>query len=189
MERLAIFASGGGTNADNILNYFKDHSSISVSVIITNKSDAGVIKVADRHLIPCEIITKETLNNPTQLSSLLEKYNIDRIVLAGFLLLIPVWLVNAYPEKIINIHPSLLPQYGGKGMYGMKVHEAVFKNKEIKTGITIHLVDEIFDHGRVLFQKSTAITNEDTPDTIATKVHALEYENFPRVIEQWCNYG
>ena len=188
MTRLAIFASGGGSNANNILHYFKNHTTISVSVIICNKVGAGVITVAENHGVACEIIGKEVLQNQDQFSALLNKYEIDRIILAGFLLLIPEWFVKAYPEKIVNIHPSLLPSYGGKGMFGMKVHEAVCKNKEEKTGITIHLVDEIYDHGRVLFQKSTPVLPEDNPDNIAQKVHELEYKYFPHIIEEWIKF-
>jgi phosphoribosylglycinamide formyltransferase-1 len=185
MTRLAVFASGAGTNAENILHYFKNHATIRVSVIICNKSGAGVINVAENHNVPCEIISKDILQNSIQFYAILNKYEIDRIILAGFLLLIPEWLVKAFPEKIVNIHPSLLPSYGGKGMFGMKVHEAVYHNKEEKTGITIHVVDEIYDNGRVLFQKSIQIQQVDTPEAIANKVHELEYKYFPKIIEEW----
>ena len=189
MTKLAVFASGGGTNADNIIRFFKDNPAINVEVIICNVPNAGVVQVAKNHGVPCELIDKSALNNPEYMLGILENYKIDRIVLAGFLLLIPKFLIQSFPEKIVNIHPSLLPSYGGKGMYGMKVHQAVCENKEPKTGITIHLVDEIYDNGRVLFQKATPLSSYDSPEEIAHKVHLLEYEFFPQIIEKWCTFS
>ncbi|HMP30012.1 MAG TPA: phosphoribosylglycinamide formyltransferase [Saprospiraceae bacterium] len=188
MTHLAIFASGAGSNADNIIQYFKDHTNIKVSMIVCNVPLAGVFNVAEKHKIPIVLIDKATLYSQEQFLSILNGYQIDRIILAGFLWLIPAYLIQKYKDKIVNIHPSLLPKYGGKGMYGMKVHQAVIDQKEEHTGITIHVVDEIYDNGRILLQKTTVVEPNDTPHDVAKKVHELEYACFPKVIEEWIEY-
>ena len=185
MIKLAIFASGSGTNAENITTYFKSHPSISVSLILSNKPDAYVITRAKQLNIPFYIFDKEQLNNSTHVYDILDKNSIDYIILAGFLLKIPEKMVEKYPDRIINIHPALLPNWGGKGMYGMNVHKAVVNAGEKETGITIHIVDEKYDNGRILFQTKCPVTPSDTPDTVAEKIHQLEQDNFPRVIKDY----
>ena len=182
---LAIFASGGGSNADRICAYFKDHPQISVGVIITNNANAGVRQVAERHDIPSFVITKKDWHTSEHVLPLLEQHDISHIILAGFLLLIPEWLIKAYPDRIVNIHPALLPKYGGKGMYGHHVHEAVKAAGETYSGITIHIVDEQYDKGDILFQAKVDLDEDDTPGEIAAKVLKLEHYYFPRVIERW----
>lgn len=184
MIKIAIFASGNGSNAENIFRYFKNHSAIQVSCLVSNKQDAFVLERAKKWQIPNYTFTKADLYENGKIIEILEKEQIDWIVLAGFLWLIPAWMIEKYPRKIINIHPALLPQYGGKGMYGMKIHQAVWENKEAFTGITIHYVDAFYDEGEVIFQAKVAIQPTDTPETIAQKVHELEYKHFPEVIEK-----
>jgi phosphoribosylglycinamide formyltransferase-1 len=182
-KRIAIFASGSGSNAENIINYFSDNPGISFPFILCNKKDAFVHERAKRLNVPSVTFNKTELENGTLLS-LLQKEKIDFIVLAGFLLKIPENLLSAYPNKIINIHPALLPKYGGKGMYGSCVHEAVVANGEKESGITIHYVNEHYDEGAIIFQQKCEVLPSDTPEEVAQKVHALEYEYFPKVIEQ-----
>ncbi|MEM0938441.1 MAG: phosphoribosylglycinamide formyltransferase [Bacteroidota bacterium] len=181
-NNLVIFASGGGTNAENIANYFKDHQSIHVAKILTNKKDAFVHQRAKKLGIPSNTFTKAAFKKQSFLDIL---EGIDYVILAGFLWLIPNYLIQAYSNKIINIHPALLPKFGGKGMYGEYVHQAVIKAREKDSGITIHLVNEAYDQGKVLFQAKCEVNPEDTPDTLAYKVHELEYQYFPRVIEDY----
>ena len=183
MKKIAIFASGAGSNAAKIIGYFQSHPKIEVSLVVCNKPTAGVLDVAASAGIPTLLIEKENFFRGTAYLGELREYGISFIVLAGFLWKIPVALVQAYPGRIINIHPALLPKYGGKGMYGQFVHEAVVQAKETHTGITIHYVDEFYDHGQVIFQEKVALTPEDTPETVAQKVHRLEHEHFPRIIE------
>ena len=185
MIKLAIFASGSGTNAENIITSFKSHPSISVSLVLSNKPDAYVITRAKRHCIPFYIFNKEQLNDPYSIYDILNENGIDYIILAGFLLKIPERMVKKYSDRIINIHPALLPKYGGKGMYGMNVHKAVVNAGEKETGITIHIVDEKYDNGKILFQAKCDVTSSDTPDTVAGKIHQLEQENFPKIIEDY----
>lgn len=182
---IAIFASGTGSNALKIIEHFAGHPRIRVRAIFCNNLNAGVLGHAFRHHIPSVIITRRLLDNEELMQELLAALKIDRIVLAGFLLLIPGHLVRSYHHRIVNIHPALLPRYGGKGMYGMRVHEAVLASGESETGITIHLVNEHYDEGKVLFQKSVALEPADTPESVAQKVHALEHEWYPKVIEEW----
>lgn len=184
MIRLAIFASGSGTNAENIFQYFQNHDSIQVSCLLSNKQDAFVLERAKKWQIPAYTFGKAELYENGKVAEILETEQIDWIILAGFLWLIPSWLIEKYPKKIINIHPALLPKYGGKGMYGMKVHQAVWENKEAFTGITIHYVNAVYDKGETIFQEKVAILPDDTPEIIAKKVHQLEYEHFPAVIEK-----
>jgi len=183
MTQIAIFASGGGTNADNLIRYFQEHPTITVALVFANKPSAGVISRAYKHNVPVVVAGKETLNSASYFQSLLEFHNIDFIVLAGFLWLVPGYLTTAYANRMVNIHPALLPDYGGKGMYGDKVHEAVVKNKETQTGITIHLVNDRYDEGDILFQAYCPVEESDTPEQVAQRVHALEYEHYPRVVE------
>ncbi len=184
MKKVAIFASGSGTNAENIIRYFKNHSEIAITLVLSNKPGAKVLSRAENLGVETRVFSRDEFYNTLNIPELLHQKGIDFIVLAGFLWLIPVSLINAYKGKIINIHPALLPKYGGKGMFGMKVHEAVVANNEKESGITIHHVNEEYDKGSVILQKKCRIEPEDTPEVVAEKVHQLEYEHFPRVIEK-----
>ena len=179
---LAIFASGSGTNAENLARYFQKHEAIQVTKILSNKEDAFVHQRAKNVGVPSSSFSRADFKDLAFLEKL---EGIDCIVLAGFLWLIPTYLIEAFPEKIINIHPSLLPKFGGKGMYGSRVHEAVIESNEKESGITIHLVNEEYDKGRVLFQAKCSVEEDDTPDALAKKIHQLEYEHFPKVIEEY----
>ncbi len=181
MIRIAIFASGSGTNAENIINYFDNHSSIKVVYVFTNNKNAGVIERAERLRIPFKVISKKELFS-TEFEKYLEN-EADFIVLAGFLLKIPSQIIKSFPNRIINIHPALLPKYGGKGMYGMHVHKAIVENKEKESGISIHYVNENYDEGTIIFQETVPLSITDTPDDVAAKIHILEQKNFPKVIE------
>ena len=183
MKEIVLFASGSGSNVENIIKYFEDSDSIQVGCVLTNKSNAFVIERCKRLRIPVLFFNHEAFSKKVVLK-ILKGLNPDLIVLAGFLWKIPKDLITAFPNKIINIHPALLPKYGGKGMYGEHVHQAVKANKEIETGITIHYVNEKYDDGAIIFQDSVSLNEMDTPDTIAQKVHALEYEYLPKIIEQ-----
>jgi phosphoribosylglycinamide formyltransferase-1 len=182
--RIAIFASGSGTNAAEIFSHFKEHDKIKVSLLLSNNPTAYVLERAKKAGVPYKVFGKNELNKGDVLRWL-QDYHITHIVLAGFLWLIPKNILDAYPDRIINIHPALLPKYGGKGMYGSKVHEAVKAAGEDETGITIHLVNQNYDEGAIIFQASTSIASTDTPDMIAEKVHGLEHEHYPRIIENW----
>ena len=183
MKRIAILASGSGTNAENIIKYFKNSDSISVVQVLSNKKDAKVLERASFLNIPNRSFDKNDFIATDEVLNLL-KENADYVILAGFLWKIPSKIIAAFPNKIINIHPALLPKYGGKGMYGMHVHNAVVENKEKQTGITIHYVNENYDEGAIIFQKSFEVLENDTPDEVAQKIHILEYEFFPKVIEK-----
>lgn len=183
---IAIFASGSGTNAENIANYFKNHNSINVSLILTNNPKAYVIERAKKLHIPYVIFRKSDLYNGKVLR-ILKENNIHFIVLAGFLLLIPKEIIKEYPNKIVNIHPALLPKYGGKGMYGDNVHKAVLENKEKVSGITIHYVNEKYDEGQIIFQAECQVSDNDTVETLAQKIHQLEYKFYPQIIENVIN--
>lgn len=185
--QLAIFASGGGSNADKICTYFKSHPYIAVSLILTNRADAGVLQVADRHGIESVYVSKKYWSHPEIILPVLETSGITHIVLAGFLSLIPDWLIHEYSGHIINIHPALLPKYGGKGMYGHHVHEAVKSAGDTVSGITIHEVNEHYDEGRILFQHEVQLNADDTAEEIARKVLQAEHTWFPVVIENWVN--
>ena len=182
LKKIAIFASGSGSNAENIINYFSSYPNISFPFILCNKKEAFVHERAKKLRIPSITFDKTQLENG-EILSLLQKEGIDFIVLAGFLLKVPENILSAYPDKIINIHPALLPKYGGKGMYGMKVHEAVVANGEKESGITIHFVNEKYDEGAIISQYKCEVLPGDSPEDVAQKVHGLEYEYFPRVIE------
>lgn len=185
MKSLAIFASGGGSNALKIIEYFDYHASIKVACIFTNNPQAGVIQIADFYDIPCEVITKKQLQDAAFMRCHLENYNIDYIILAGFLLLIPPYLINAFPDRIINIHPALLPKYGGKGMHGMNVHKAVVAAKEKSSGPTIHLVNEEYDKGRILAQYEYLLHGDETPEALAAEVLKLEHLHYAPTIERY----
>lgn len=181
--KIAIFASGSGSNAQNIVNHFNSHNNIEISLILSNKNDAFVLERAKRLGIKSLTFTREELNSTSRVEDILKENSIDLIILAGFLLKIPVSLLEKYPSRIINIHPALLPLFGGKGMYGMNVHKAVIESGQKESGITIHLVDEHYDHGSTLFQAKCVVEDGDTPDSLAQKIHNLEGEYFPKVIE------
>lgn len=181
--QIAIFASGAGSNAQKIIDHFRNHSSIKVALIICNKPGAGVLSIAERENIPALLIEKEKFFRGDSYVPELKEKNIDFIVLAGFLWKIPPALIKAYTGKIINIHPALLPKYGGKGMYGHFVHEAVIASGDKESGITIHYVDEVYDHGKIIFQDKCAVLSTDTAESLAQKIHELEHKNFPLVIE------
>ena len=181
--RIAIFASGSGSNAENIIRYFSNNEKILFPLIISNKSDAFIHERAKTLHIPSFSFSREDFENAENILRLLNQYNIDCVVLAGFLLKIPQTLINAFPQKIINIHPALLPKYGGKGMYGHHVHHAVANAGDTESGITSHYVNSNYDEGNIIFQAKCTVLPTDTPDMIAEKVHALEYEYFPKVIE------
>lgn len=183
MHKIALFASGSGTNVENIANYFKSNTQVECSMVFANKPDAFVLERAKKLNIPSLIFNRDEFYNTTKVLKVLQSNEIDLIVLAGFLWLVPDYLIKAYDNRIVNIHPALLPKYGGKGMYGSKVHEAVVANKETESGITIHLVNEHYDEGKHLYQAKINVADTDSADDVAQKVHALEYEHFPRVIE------
>jgi phosphoribosylglycinamide formyltransferase-1 len=181
MKKIAILASGSGSNAENIIRFFQHHPSIRVDSVWTNKSDAFVLERAERLNIEAHVFTKNELNYNDHLLLEFKRRKIDLIVLAGFLLLLPQKFVREF--RVVNIHPALLPAYGGKGMYGAHVHQAVIANKETESGITIHLVDEEYDHGRTLIQAKCTIEPGETPDSLAAKIHQLEMDYFPKAIE------
>jgi phosphoribosylglycinamide formyltransferase-1 len=183
MKKIVIFASGSGTNAENIIKYFENKAIATVVAVFTNNPNAKVIERAKNFQIPTEIFTKEELIQGKVLQKIIG-FAPDLIVLAGFLLKLPKSIIESYPNTIINIHPALLPKYGGKGMYGMNVHRAIVENKEKETGITIHFVNENYDEGNVIFQKSVVLSPTDSPETVAEKIHELEQDNFPQVIEK-----
>lgn len=180
---LAIFASGAGSNTQKLIDHFAGSAYIKIALIVCNKPGAGVINIANHYHIPVQLIEKETFFKGDQYMPILKQYHISYIILAGFLWKVPEQLIAAFPKKIINIHPALLPKYGGKGMFGHHVHEAVISNKEKESGITIHYVDEKYDHGAVIFQATCPVDDTDTADSLAQKVHLLEHRHYPQVIE------
>lgn len=181
---IAIFVSGNGSNCENIIRYFHDSDRVNVALVLSNKADAYALERARKLNVPSVVVTKTDFNSEAHLMKIMKEYHIDFIVLAGFLLMIPHFLLAAYPQRIVNIHPSLLPKYGGKGMWGHHVHEAVKAAGETETGITIHWVSEVCDGGKIIAQHHTPLSPDDTPDDIADKVHALEMEFFPKEIEK-----
>ena len=190
MIRIAIFASGSGTNAQRITEYFRERSApIAVDLILSNKPDAFVLERAKNLGISSITFSRQEFYESTRIPDLLKEHAIEYVILAGFLWLVPDSLLKAYPGKILNIHPALLPGYGGKGMYGIKVHEAVISSHDKESGITIHLVNERFDEGQILFQAKCSIEENDTPGSLAEKIHALEYQYFPQVIENFILKG
>ncbi len=187
VKQLGIFASGAGSNARKIIEHFSDSEMAKVCLIVCNRPGAGVVDIARGHKIPVLFIEKERFFHADAYLPELQDAKIDLIILAGFLWKMPVSLISAYPGKIINIHPALLPKYGGKGMYGERVHEAVLKAGDKESGITIHLVDEEYDNGKVIFQAICSVDKDDTAESLAKKIHALEHANYPRVIEEYIN--
>lgn len=183
--KLAIFASGKGSNAEKIIQFLENHSNIHVSLIVSNKPTAGVLDIAGRFNILTLLIDRKKFMETDEYVQFIKNQGITHIILAGFLLKVPDNLIQAYNNKIVNIHPALLPAYGGKGMYGEHVHQAVIQAGEKESGITIHLVDEEYDHGKTLFQAKVEVQPTDTPDSLAEKVHRLEHEHYPKVVEKW----
>ncbi len=184
MKRIVLFASGSGSNAENIVRYFQKNNRVTIVSVLTNKSDAKVLERCNNLNISALYFNKTAFYETSCVLDYLKACNPDLIILAGFLWKIPKKMIHSFPFKIVNIHPALLPKYGGKGMYGMNVHNAVKENKEEETGITIHFVNENYDEGAIIKQVKTKITPEDSPEDIAKKVHQLEYEYFPKVIDQ-----
>lgn len=184
MVRIAVFASGTGSNAQQIIDRFRDDPSVAVSLVVSNKPEAGVLKIAERENIPSLTLEKERFFRGDGYAKELKERGIQWIILAGFLWKIPATLINAFPGKIVNIHPALLPKYGGKGMYGHFVHEAVIATKEKESGITIHYVDEQFDHGKHILQVTCPVEPGDTPEMLAKKVQVLEHKHYPEVIAE-----
>ncbi len=189
MQRIAIFASGTGSNARKIVEYFQQNQQAQVALIVSNKKDAKVLDLAAEYDISTHLLQRSNFYETEQLLDILKKEQIDLLVLAGFLWLIPPYLVRAYPQAIINIHPALLPKYGGKGMYGRYVHEAVKAAGERESGITIHYVNEQYDEGDIIFQASCPIEAADTPEQIFQKVQELEHRHFPEVLAQLLDQG
>ncbi len=185
MIRLAILASGSGTNAENMIRYFAGHALISVGLVISNNPDAKVLEKALRHQVPTMVLAGKHWREPQEIIQVLQEKHIDYLILAGFLLKIHPDIIQAWPNKILNIHPALLPKYGGKGMYGAHVHNAVLENKEEVSGITIHLVNEQYDEGRILFQETCPVLPDDTTESLAKRIHELEYRFYPKVTEQY----
>ena len=183
MLNIAIFASGGGSNAEAIIRYLKDHAYLSVQLIVSNRKNAGVLDRAANHGIQTLIINREDFYEKKDLTAKLATQKIDLIVLAGFLWLIPKYLIKDFPNRVINIHPALLPKYGGKGMYGHHVHQAVFDNKEKESGLTIHYVNEHYDEGNIILQARCPLTLTDQPEDIAKKVLRLEHQVYPVAVE------
>lgn len=186
MKRIAIFASGSGTNAEKIINYFQDSDLARVIVVFTNNKDAGVIQRARKYGISCFVVSQQELQNGAVLKKLKDA-RIDLVALAGFLKKIPSEMVLAFDGRMVNIHPALLPDYGGDGMFGLNVHKAVVENEESETGITIHLVSENYDEGEILFQETIEIDADDAPEDVAYKVQQLEHKHYPEVIEWLLN--
>lgn len=186
---LAIFASGSGTNAEAIIKHFRHHKSIRVAALLSNKPDAYALERARKFNVPTFVFNRKQFYESGEVLAWLQQHRITHIVLAGFLWLVPQSLIHAYSGRIINIHPALLPKYGGKGMYGMHVHRAVKQAGETETGITIHLVDEHYDNGKILLQARVQLNGTETPEQIAEKVHELEYRHYPGVIEKWVQYS
>ncbi|MBQ6204343.1 MAG: phosphoribosylglycinamide formyltransferase [Prevotella sp.] len=184
MTNVAIFVSGSGTNCENIIRYFKDSEKVNIRLVVSNKADAYALVRAQSLDVPTAVMTKNDFNDQEKMTDLMKAYDVDFIVLAGFLLIVPDFLIKTYERRMINIHPALLPKYGGKGMYGHHVHEAVKAAGEKETGMTVHYVSDVCDGGEIIAQFRTPLSPEDTPDDIAHKEHLLEMEHFPRVIEQ-----
>jgi len=184
MKRIILFASGNGSNAENICRYFQNAPDVKVAALFCNNAHAKVFERLKPYQVPSHLLSRQQLNNEEEFGPLLNQYHPDLIVLAGFLWLIPAWMVQTYHGRIINLHPALLPRYGGKGMHGHHVHEAVRASGEIETGITVHFVNEHFDKGEIIFQASVSVQPDDSAADIAAKISKLEMEHFPRVIEK-----
>ena len=183
-KHIAIFASGNGSNAQQLMQYFQHHSAVEIKLVVCNKPDALVLQKAATMNVATFLINKKELKTAEKLLPILQQHQIDFIVLAGFLLQIPNWLIRNFPNKIINIHPALLPKYGGKGMFGRFVHEAVIKANENESGISIHFVNENYDEGKIIFQAKCLITENETVESLSKKIHELEHEYLPKIVEQ-----
>ena len=183
MVNIAIFVSGSGSNCENIIQYFQHNEQVHIALVVSNRSDAYALVRAKKLNVPTAVLPKADFNNKDKVLKLMADYRIDFIVLAGFLLMIPDWIISVYQRRMINLHPALLPKFGGMGMYGHHVHEAVRKANETETGMTVHWVSTVCDGGEIIAQFRTPITPDDTPGDIAGKEHILEMEHFPRVIE------
>lgn len=188
MVRIVIFASGSGSNAERIIEYFEKKGGVEVVMILTNNPQAGVIERGRRLGVPTLIFDRKTFTQTDKIVEILRYQAVDWVILAGFLWLVPQNIIRAYHNRIINIHPALLPKYGGKGMWGHHVHQAVVDNREKESGITIHMVDEKYDEGKVIFQASCSVDENDTAETVAQKIHLLEYEHFPVIIDKVVNW-
>ena len=186
-SRIAILASGNGTNAETIINYFRGHPTILVAAVLSNNPNAFVLERTRKHDVPTFVFNRNEFYHTSRVTDLLRDLGVSHLVLAGFLWLLPEKLLDMFPGRIVNIHPALLPSYGGKGMYGMRVHEAVKASGDSQTGITIHEVTHAYDEGPVIFQATCEIDAGDSPETISEKVHRLEHHHYPRVIEKWIN--
>jgi phosphoribosylglycinamide formyltransferase 1 len=185
MSNIAIFASGSGSNAEEIIRYFSADESHSVRLVLSNNPGAYVLERARNLSVPAVVFDRDTFYKTRKVLDILTESSIDVLVLAGFLWLVPDYLLITFPQRIINIHPALLPDYGGKGMYGMRVHEAVIRDGRTRSGITIHLVDEQYDHGKTIFQAECPVEPGDTPDDLATRIHRLEHRFYPEVIRNY----
>ncbi len=188
MQHLAIFASGAGSNARKIIEFFQNSPNVTVALVVSNKRQAGVLDIAREHNIPTHIVERASFYDTEDLLAVLREYEVDFIALAGFLWLIPSYLVRAFPRKIINIHPALLPKFGGQGMYGQHVHTAVQAAGETETGMTIHFVNEHYDEGDIIFQARCPVLPGDTPTDIAHRVLALEHAHYPRILHEVMGY-
>lgn len=183
MWNVTIFASGSGSNAENIFNYFKDSKLVRVGLLITDNPKAFVIERCRRHSVPCLVLSKRLIDDTDFMLGVLRDFRTNFVVLAGYIKLVPDYIVAAFDQRIVNIHPSLLPKHGGKGMYGSRVHQSVLDSGDKESGITIHFIDNDYDRGSVIFQAKCPVLPDDTADTLAQRVHALEYEYYPEVIE------
>ncbi len=184
MKNIAIFVSGSGTNCENIIRHFSGHQQVNIALVLSNRADAYALVRAQRLGVPTAVVSKSEFNDEKKMNSLLDSYHINFIVLAGFLLMVPSFLIRRYDRRMLNIHPALLPKHGGKGMYGHHVHEAVKAAGDTETGMTVHWVSDVCDGGEIIAQFSTPLSPDDTPDDIAHKEHLLEMEHFPKVIEK-----
>lgn len=188
-KRIVIFASGSGTNAERIIEYFQKKGDVEVALVLSNRQNAGVLQRAEKLNVPAQFFTKEELYSSGKIRGLLLSQNPDLIVLAGFLLKFPENILKDFENRVINIHPALLPKYGGKGMYGKFVHRAVVENNEAETGITVHYVNENYDEGAIISQKKVTLTNNETAESVAEKIQKLEHEWFPKIIEEILQNG
>jgi len=186
MKHIAIFASGSGTNAENIIRHFQNSGAAKVVAVFSNKADAGILKKAEALGIPQVVFSKSDFLDNSVLEQIYQ-FEVDLIVLAGFLWQFPETIINAFPNKIVNIHPALLPKYGGKGMYGMNVHRAIIENREKQTGVTIHYIDEHYDEGDIIFQQSVRLNGNESCEEVAGMVQRLEHQHYPRVIAEIIN--
>lgn len=183
MKNIAIFASGNGSNAETIIRYFENRSGVSVRLVLSNNKNAKVLQRAANFNVETFTFSRDDFYNSSKISEILIQHKISLIVLAGFLWLIPDYLLKTFPNRIINIHPALLPKYGGKGMYGMHVHQSVIDNGELMSGITIHFVNEVYDEGKIIYQATCPVEPDETPETLAQKIHVLEHTFFPETID------